>query len=347
MGAAFSEQGRHLMVWNKLELQIVDMEANLERLELAGHRRGIPALRFAEGGDILISSGKNGFVRRWDTHTGKLLSENALGSQVQCVVLDPQEKWMVTAKWGKDAKLSVWSYPEANHVRDIPNELGSICGLALSPSGKLLAATGDHGLSLWKTTTTDTDLKLEHLFSQPDRKAPREEMNGKFLTFDPNEERIFHATRWWNLHWLELSNFESHAFADGRSLLMGFNSMAFTKQRDLAFINPDGGLEAWAFSSDAKPRRIMKLPDKTFAVSSVTISKQGLLAGLTEASTVSIWDLDKKKELYKFKPEPNTVWALAWSPDGNRLAVGLSDGGLAIWDLKEVRKQLLDVGFKE
>jgi WD40 repeat protein len=44
-------------------------------------------------------------------------------------------------------------------------------------------------------------------------------------------------------------------------------------------------------------------------------------------------------------PETGDVWSLAWSPDGRRLAVGLSDGGLAVWDLDEVRARLAEFGL--
>jgi hypothetical protein len=38
--------------------------------------------------------------------------------------------------------------------------------------------------------------------------------------------------------------------------------------------------------------------------------------------------------------ESSDIWCLAWSPDGTRLAASLSDGGVVVWNLKEVRNQL-------
>ena len=37
--------------------------------------------------------------------------------------------------------------------------------------------------------------------------------------------------------------------------------------------------------------------------------------------------------------ESSEIWCLAWSPDGTRLAASLSDGGVVVWNLEEVRTQ--------
>ena len=39
-------------------------------------------------------------------------------------------------------------------------------------------------------------------------------------------------------------------------------------------------------------------------------------------------------------PESSEVWDLAWSPDGSRLAIGLSDGGVVVWNVRQVRAEL-------
>ncbi len=39
------------------------------------------------------------------------------------------------------------------------------------------------------------------------------------------------------------------------------------------------------------------------------------------------------------------IWSLAWDPGGRRLALGLADGGLVIWNLPEVRAHLARLGL--
>src|SRR5207248_2738755 len=43
--------------------------------------------------------------------------------------------------------------------------------------------------------------------------------------------------------------------------------------------------------------------------------------------------------------ESSDVWCSDWAPDGRRLAVGLSDGGVAVWDLEQVRARLAEFGI--
>jgi WD40 repeat protein len=64
------------------------------------------------------------------------------------------------------------------------------------------------------------------------------------------------------------------------------------------------------------------------------------LAGLSEPRIVSVWNVPGRKEQYAFRPERSAVWSLAWNPTRPALAVGLSDGGLAIWDIETVDRQL-------
>src|SRR5262249_56285822 len=51
------------------------------------------------------------------------------------------------------------------------------------------------------------------------------------------------------------------------------------------------------------------------------------------------------REMLGLAPEGGDVWCLAWAPDGSKLAVGLSDGRVAVWDLEQVRARLAEFGF--
>jgi tetratricopeptide (TPR) repeat protein len=67
------------------------------------------------------------------------------------------------------------------------------------------------------------------------------------------------------------------------------------------------------------------------------------LAGAGQS--VTIVDLVSGREILALPPEGGDVWSLAWAPEGTKLAVGLSDGAVAVWDLDQVRARLADFGF--
>jgi WD40 repeat protein len=59
---------------------------------------------------------------------------------------------------------------------------------------------------------------------------------------------------------------------------------------------------------------------------------------------VVLYDLEAGRPAYALPAEGSDVWGLAFSPDGTRLAVSLSDGGVAVWDLEQVRARLAEFG---
>ena len=50
-------------------------------------------------------------------------------------------------------------------------------------------------------------------------------------------------------------------------------------------------------------------------------------------------------QVFSLPQESGPIWSLAWSPDGERLAVGLADGGLAIWNVRRIQAQLAQIGL--
>jgi hypothetical protein len=60
---------------------------------------------------------------------------------------------------------------------------------------------------------------------------------------------------------------------------------------------------------------------------------------------VRICDVSAGTEMLALPPEGADIWALAFSPDATRVAVGMSDGSLAIWDLEQVRTSLAEFGL--
>jgi len=54
--------------------------------------------------------------------------------------------------------------------------------------------------------------------------------------------------------------------------------------------------------------------------------------------------LPSGRVLYSLPESTGSVWWLAWSPDGMRLAVSRSNGEIAIWNLPEVESVLNRLG---
>ena len=78
----------------------------------------------------------------------------------------------------------------------------------------------------------------------------------------------------------------------------------------------------------------------TVAVIALRQLLAGTLASDFAALTVGVWDTRTKRRLFAFSDERTTINSLAWSSDRRLLAVGTQGGGLSIWNLPNIRKQL-------
>jgi WD40 repeat protein len=69
------------------------------------------------------------------------------------------------------------------------------------------------------------------------------------------------------------------------------------------------------------------------------------VATSNQSHEVILYDMKAGAVTLTLPPEESEIWCLAWSPDATRLAVSLTDGGIAIWDLEQVRQRLAEFGI--
>jgi WD40 repeat protein len=108
----------------------------------------------------------------------------------------------------------------------------------------------------------------------------------------------------------------------------------------LTFVSSDRTLALWDWESETP---VPQTGAETFHLAVSPDGRWAARAKRDHQAVVS--DLRTGAEVLALPPETGDVWSLAWSPDGTRLAVGLSDGGLAVWDLEQVRVRLSEFGI--
>lgn len=130
----------------------------------------------------------------------------------------------------------------------------------------------------------------------------------------------------------------------GPELRLGWHGLAFRSPTELVYISRDGVAMIWDVVADRQVRTIGRAG--TFEGFHVAASPDGrwLAAEATPASAAVV-DLERGEVTFLFREERCPIWSLAWSPDARRLALGLSDGGLIVWDLDLVRTRLVEVGL--
>src|SRR5207253_774152 len=111
--------------------------------------------------------------------------------------------------------------------------------------------------------------------------------------------------------------------------------------RLLHFVATNGGLGRWDWHKEAT----LSGPD--LPAFQWAPAPRGRWAAMASADRdVMIVDLDAGTRVLTLPPEESDIWGLAWSPDAARLAVGLSDGGVSIWNMDQVRAELASFGIE-
>jgi WD40 repeat protein len=80
-------------------------------------------------------------------------------------------------------------------------------------------------------------------------------------------------------------------------------------------------------------------PEKSTPWSLLEFSPDGQKLAFTAAHQIHIWDLSTNKECWTSPKLDCQVGAIAVSPDGRRLATGLYDTSVLIWDVSTHREK--------
>jgi WD40 domain-containing protein len=298
----------------------------------------------------------------WQAHGGAVLQ---LSFSADGVLL---------ASGGEDRKLAVWDVragaPRWIHVE----EKGSVEALALAPDGRVLASGGDGGVKLWDLPAGKLRRVLAGprvravAFSADGRRLAGGAQDGTVLLWDPEHDKEGRplkghtgavrsvafslegdllvsggedrSLRLWDAH-----SGRPREVVSGRGsavCCVGFEPMLQTVMAAME----GGEYEAWALQHDGSAPFPM-LSGETFAKPVRAMAGVGVVAvalgggerggrGMLELHGLS-WD-PMRSVSWDHEVE-RAVTALAFAPDGDRLAAGLEDGSIEVWDLGPILKR--------
>ncbi|MBX3732396.1 MAG: protein kinase [Verrucomicrobiae bacterium] len=355
-GESFSQDGSVLLLTHSNGGDIVSLKADGERIRLQGHQGGVPAVVFTPDGTQLASVGKDRTLRVWNlAKPGDHRQIGSLPGPGQALAFSPAGDVLVSSYYNT-GELSFWSPATGTLIGRMPEDpefRGTLWSIDLSPDGRHLAAIGP-GLRVW-----DFPALLESARGRGDFGAPvLVETNGLAGSiFDPANRRVAFmqsatsqpefTTR---LQVRDLSQGSTRTvatdnqnyFVQGHTFLPRSGALAYvTRDREVAVVDPADGRRLRTFAT-----RLPGDPARPSVANLAASPDESRLALVTPSGLgVNLWDPESGGFLYSLPEEHGTIWWLAWSPDGQRLAISRSNGDIAVWNLLEIEDQLSALGL--
>jgi serine/threonine protein kinase/WD40 repeat protein len=330
----FSADGKYLLAVGAKQVFAWPVTETPEKRSLDGHAGGVPCVAFSPDGTRLASVSKDLTVRLWDAATGELRhTGRGHKNAIEAVAFSPDGALLATGDRG--GAIGLWDGRTGAPAGGIPPAQGPgpVWRLQFSASGRFLAGVGQNGVVVWERQTIGETSTLFRTFHRP--------LSGALdVAIHPSESQLVAMTGDGNLVAFDFDKGTGprRLAADVRREVRTLHFDATGKR--LLFVSREGKLTMWDWDADTPPRETAE-PALHLALG----PGARWVAATTPSRATVVYDLQAGAETLALPEEAGDVWSLAWSSDGTRLAVGRSDGGVAIWDLEQVRARLAEVGI--
>jgi serine/threonine protein kinase/WD40 repeat protein/tetratricopeptide (TPR) repeat protein len=333
----FSADGRVLLaVTNGTPIAGWPVSDTPERQVLDGHDKGVPAIVFSPDGKRLASVSKDRTVRIWDAAAGRPLQTlKGHTGEIEAVAISPDGSLLATGDFAGMVRL--WDIKAGSLLTEVGpcGPPGQVWQLRFSSGGEYLAAAGGGGAVAWAVESAPCHLALKPLWTFP---TSANQSGVIDLAIRPGGSELVFLTRGGSLYAYDLTRAEGpHRL--GTNARVTLRSLHFTPDgKRLTFVNRDGALVLWDWQERAAS-------DIHCPAESVALSANGRWAAAAgKDRSVTVVDLESGRGTLALPPEAADVWCLAWAPDESKLAVGLSDGAVVLWDLGQVSDRLKEFG---
>jgi WD40 repeat protein/tRNA A-37 threonylcarbamoyl transferase component Bud32 len=312
-----------------IRINLADWGGQLSRpLRLPPLRHPSPILGFAfrRQGRSLLSVGKDGVARVWDTATGKeveppleLRSDPSI-TRLERAGFGPGESGLLGAVDDR-GRATVWDVNRRRRLASLPAcaREHRVRDIAFPDSRNLITRDNDGLLRWWDVTTR-----------QPIEGSPGQRRGGDSTwALTPDGRKLVTGGRdgqvlRWDLAarrslepgWRHDSPVEAIALTpDGRKVITGRRA---------------GRLHIW----DAETGRGFDLPPQGTEVTSLAVSPDGrVFASGTEGGVVRLWDTSLLGTIGQTCKLVSAVTALTFDPHGRVLAIGGDDGTIRLWEV--------------
>jgi WD40 repeat protein/tRNA A-37 threonylcarbamoyl transferase component Bud32 len=283
-----------------------------QRLSLVGHTGTVRDGRYSPDGEVIVTAAEDRTARVWSAITGRAIAtlRGHDGRRVFAVDVDRTGARVVTASDDRTARI--WDARTGRSIAVLAGHDKWVWVARFSPDGtRIVTASIDGTARLWDAggqlvaTLRDTGAQItDAVFAGAElylHSAGRDVTRWDATTGAPHGRVATHAAE--------------------------VTAIATDRNARIASVSLDGAVQIHGANGALVAELAAQLPVRHMA-----FSADGTRLALAGGVEVEVWDVERKLRLAAMRGHAGKVTAIAFAPDGRRLASSSDDGTARLWD---------------